>query len=1025
MRLRTTILGITCAAFLILAAGAQAAVFTDNGSRNASPFTSGGPVFAEGPGGVGKYVWFVDHQAGEDVLRGYDQSNPLETAVLAQINGNDDVGEGPMGSITGVAFSPSQNLLFVADRTNNRLIVYPRSNDGTANDPINTASSFSVYTFNPGFGVTDPRGVAIDTHGGVYGYASITSSNNKRGLMVFSQTPSGNSLGWVKFVWDPSTWSDVNGPGALAVDQTNGNIYAAIDGRHEIRGYTAFIDGLAGTFTAPVESDYNSISVDRGSNRLFAARAESVDVFSLTSSRYLGSASGAGMDAQNIGFAQLTGTNKFFLAGSGSPYARDLLANAGPTCTPGPSIEVVEGETATFTPDCTDPDASTTQEFEIVVQPETGSASLSNNDGAIDFHAGANAAGFDDSISYRVTTQDGLSSTYSQSFTIIPPDETAPTVNITAPAAEATLYNSPATLRYTVNDNRDPAPSCSLSDEAQIPLDAGDNTITVFCTDASGNTGQDSVSFTYVPPDTEDPVVDITAPIDNSVQSAAAATLHYTASDNRDDLLDCDQVEGSEISLTEGPNTIAVSCEDDAGNIGTDSVTVDRDSTVPDVTITAPGSDAVVDTSSVTLEYVASDDSEETPTCNIDSGSAVDLDVGPNLITVECEDGAGNVGQASVSVTYDADAPVVEITAPVDGELVTTDAVTLNYSVSDDTDSEPSCSHDNGDAIALTPGDNTITVTCTDQAGHSGSASVTVTYDAAAPEVQIDMPADGATLTMNPALLHYTVTDDVDPEPECSAADGSDVQLIEGRNTITVTCTDVAGHIGTDSSTVTYAPPAQVGSLAVPEIRKSANLEPTGGQVLIKLPGSDQYIPLSEALLIPVGTIIDARSGTAHLTLANQDGTTYDAYFWGGIFQVFQGTGDQPIATMKLRDDLIDDNAGAASAFPAAGTNPFKTIRAARRGKKKNGLWGNGKGKFRTSGSGGSATVRGTKWYVANYEGGTLFKVNRGIVNVRPVHGDCFDLTAGQSQFVEFTPLTKSQREKKSKKKKPVKKGCF
>ena len=48
-------------------------------------------------------------------------------------------------------------------------------------------------------------------------------------------------------------------------------------------------------------------------------------------------------------------------------------------------------------------------------------------------------------------------------------------------------------------------------------------------------------------------------------------------------------------------------------------------------------------------------------------------------------------------------------------------------------------------------------------------------------------------------------------------------------------------------------------------------------------------------------------------------------------------------------------------------------------------LWGNGKGKFRTSGKYSSATVRGTIWLVQDRCEGTLTKVVRGTVQVRDV----------------------------------------
>jgi hypothetical protein len=75
--------------------------------------------------------------------------------------------------------------------------------------------------------------------------------------------------------------------------------------------------------------------------------------------------------------------------------------------------------------------------------------------------------------------------------------------------------------------------------------------------------------------------------------------------------------------------------------------------------------------------------------------------------------------------------------------------------------------------------------------------------------------------------------------------------------------------------------------------------------------------------------------------------------------------------------------------LPRSQCAPLKGARAAGASKKKGpkavlgSLWGNGKGKFRTSGKYSSATVRGTIWLTQDRCDGTLTKVNRGTVQVR------------------------------------------
>jgi hypothetical protein len=203
------------------------------------------------------------------------------------------------------------------------------------------------------------------------------------------------------------------------------------------------------------------------------------------------------------------------------------------------------------------------------------------------------------------------------------------------------------------------------------------------------------------------------------------------------------------------------------------------------------------------------------------------------------------------------------------------------------------------------------------------------------------------------------------------------------------------------SQTINVTAPAAAPE--VPVVRKTANLEPVSGDVQIKLPGTNTWIPLTQATLIPIGTIIDARNGKAHLTFANADGTTQDGIFWDGIFQITQGSGNKPIVTLKLRDDLVTvPKARSTSVFASVAANPFEAAIARKKGKKKNGLWGDAKGKYKTTGKGGSAAVRGTRWYVADYQNGSLFKVARGVVEIDPIRGKNFNLKAGKQFFIFY-----------------------
>jgi ferric-dicitrate binding protein FerR (iron transport regulator) len=58
-------------------------------------------------------------------------------------------------------------------------------------------------------------------------------------------------------------------------------------------------------------------------------------------------------------------------------------------------------------------------------------------------------------------------------------------------------------------------------------------------------------------------------------------------------------------------------------------------------------------------------------------------------------------------------------------------------------------------------------------------------------------------------------------------------------------------------------------------------------------------------------------------------------------------------------------------------------VQSRARGAARRRLWGNGHGRFRTRGSHGIATVRGTHWLTEDRCDGTLVRVRRGVVEVR------------------------------------------
>jgi len=101
------------------------------------------------------------------------------------------------------------------------------------------------------------------------------------------------------------------------------------------------------------------------------------------------------------------------------------------------------------------------------------------------------------------TATDDSGNSVSCTTTVTVEDTTAPTVTITDPSDAADIwYRETIDVEYTVSDICDASPAVVVtpSDPIHAPLTLGELTIAVSATDASGNTGSDSVTVTVIGP---------------------------------------------------------------------------------------------------------------------------------------------------------------------------------------------------------------------------------------------------------------------------------------------------------------------------------------------------------------------------------------------------------------------------------------------------------------------------------------------------------------------------------------------
>ena len=112
-------------------------------------------------------------------------------------------------------------------------------------------------------------------------------------------------------------------------------------------------------------------------------------------------------------------------------------------------------------------------------------------------------------------------------------------------------------------------------------------------------------------------------------------------------------------------------------------------------------------------------------------------------------------------------------------------------------------------ALALAEGENTIVIEAKN-GETKGTLSIKVTLDTTAPEIVLSAKEETVasaeyTFTVK-AEDAETVVVKVNGEAVTAGGNGYTVTLKEGENKITVTATDAAGNIGSESVTVTYTP---------------------------------------------------------------------------------------------------------------------------------------------------------------------------------------------------------------------------
>jgi large repetitive protein len=324
-------------------------------------------------------------------------------------------------------------------------------------------------------------------------------------------------------------------------------------------------------------------------------------------------------------------------------------------------------------------------------------------------------------------------------------DATAPQVNATpSRAADANgWYNHALTVSFAGTDATSGPPSCDAPKGYGAP-DSGNASVTGSCTDDAGNTGSRSFGFKY----------DQTAPQSSASPSRAAdsngwynreLSVVFSGSDVTSGVASCDAPK-----TYNGPDSgnalVNGKCVDQAGNNGPASLSVKFDATAPQVT---PSADRGANAKGwyrapVTVSFAGSDALSGVDLCSApktyggpDSGSA--------SVGGSCTDKAGNGGSGALGLKYDATAPQVTASPSrqADANGWYNHALTVGFAGTDATSGPPSC--DAPKSYGAPDSENaSVTGSCTDDAGNTGSRSHVFKYDATRPQASSSpsRPAD-------------------------------------------------------------------------------------------------------------------------------------------------------------------------------------------------------------------------------------------------------------------------------------------
>ena len=629
------------------------------------------------------------------------------------------------------------------------------------------------------------------------------------------------------------------------------------------------------------------------------------------------------------------------------------------------------------------------------------------------------------------TSADGQTGTATINYTVA----AQPTATITAPANNQT-YNLNQAVSTTFScaegasgpgiqtcaDNHGTGGTTGTLHGTLDTSTAGLHTYTVTATSQDTQSTTTTISYTV----RGAPTATITAPADNqtyNLNQAVTTTFSctegvsgpgiQTCADNHGTSGTTGTLHGTLDTSTSGPHTYKVTATSQDGQTATTTISYTVGAP-PTATITAPANNQTYNLNQVvatTFSCTRGAGGGPIQTCVDSNGftngtGTLDTSIaGAHTYTVTAT--SQDTQTATTTIHYTViGPPTATITAPADNQnYAFNQPVSTAYNCAEATNGPgiQACSDSSGATNGAgtldtsTAGAHTYTVTATSKDGQSATATIHYTVAGPVPPTvaggaPTNQTSSGATPagTVNPegmptqAYFEYgldlsergpgasTTLYDQSTTPQPVGSDSANhtvsvplAGLIPGAlYHVRLVAVNAAGTtFGPDQTftTAQSAPPPP------PVIGQSEDVQPVSGKVFIKN-REGQFVPLTGATQIASGSVIDATHGSLEVTAAVGKHKTEHGTFGGAIFKLTQAkTG---LTTLSLLEAAfkgapsfalcnVHKKAGDASAAALSS----KTLQL---------LHANAHGKFTTQGKYSAATVRGTKWTIADRCDGTL-----------------------------------------------------